>query len=293
MSSNITSPKCAKCGSEISAGDRFCGNCGAKIEQPGEQRQSEKKQPASSSGTICPLCGQENPADAASCSSCGAALNSGAPTSAPKKNRQAASESVHQPLHLLQSWKIPAAIAIVFIVALAIVRFTQKNEPAAALPGGNQAAVQNQATAQEEEALQQAIEQNSKNDPALLRLANLYHDTRRFAQAIMMYDRYLAINPSNPDARVDLGISYFEMGLVDTTNREKYFVTAKDEMRKALTYNPKHQLAYYNLGMVNLHSGEIEEANKCFEKCAAIDSTTQVGKRAQQLIHQHSFTNPS
>lgn len=290
MSSNI---KCPNCGSEISSGDRFCGNCGTKIEQPNEQRQPEKKQAAPSSGTICPLCGQENPPDAASCSSCGAALKSGAPPSAQKKSRQVSSESAHQPLHILQSWKIPAAIAVVFIVALAIVRFTQKNEPPAGMSSPNQTAAQNQAMAQEEEALHQAIEQDSKNDRALLRLANLYHDTRRFAQAIMMYDRYLAINPSNPDARVDLGISYFEMGLVDTTNREKYFVTAKDEMQKALTYNPKHQLAYYNLGMVNLHSGEIDEANKCFQKCAAIDSTTQVGKRAQQLIRQHSFTNPS
>ena len=182
---------------------------------------------------------------------------------------------------------MPASIAALLIIALVIVRFIHKDNPPAGLTPNSQS------LSKEAESLQKSIDENPKNEQGLLRLANLYHDAKMFARAIMMYDRYLEISPSNPDARVDLGISYFEMGLIDTTNRVQYFTTAKDEIKKALTYSPQHQLAYYNLGMVDLHSGEIEEANDWFKKCAAIDSNSEVGKRAQQLVQQHSFTNPS
>ena len=284
---------CQQCGNEILPDDQFCSNCGAKIEwrhSAPSQVSGGPPPPVPGVGQACPLCGQQNSPEASSCISCGAALAASAPASSQASKhpaRKEVSSSQHQPLRLLQSWKFPAGIAVALILVLVIMRFTQKSDLPAAMPPNMQA------FSQEAESLQKAVEENPKNDQALLRLADLYHDSRQFARAIIMYDRYLEINPSNPDARVDLGISYFEMGLMDSTNREQYFTTAKDEMKKALTYAPKHQLAYYNLGMVSLHSAGIEEANEWFGKCAAIDSTSEVGKRAQQLVHQHSFTNPS
>jgi tetratricopeptide (TPR) repeat protein len=150
-----------------------------------------------------------------------------------------------------------------------------------------------QTIVKEIESLQEALKTEPKNSTALLRLANLYYDTRAFASAIMMYDRYLEINPANPDARVDLGTAYFEMALRDSMNREQYLTAAKEQMVRALSVNPRHQLAHYNLGMVSLRGGNLEEANDWFRKCAAIDSNTETGRRALQLVKQHSFTNPS
>jgi lipoprotein NlpI len=63
-------------------------------------------------------------------------------------------------------------------------------------------------------------------------------------------------------------------------------------MQKAISYAPKHQLAYFNLGIVTLQGGDMQGSQEWFAKCIAIDSTTESARRAQQLMQQHSFTNP-
>jgi tetratricopeptide (TPR) repeat protein len=124
-------------------------------------------------------------------------------------------------------------------------------------------------------------------------LANRLHDARAFPGAVSMYERYLKLNPSNPDARVDLGISYFELALGDSLRREEYFGLARKEMQQALQYAPSHQLAHFNLGIVSLHTGDMMGANEWFRKCVKIDPNSEIGKKAQTLINQHSFQQPS
>ncbi len=281
---------CQQCNSELTPDDQFCSNCGAKVDwQPASKQVSSGSQSSSLSEIPCPICGQLNPTNVASCQSCGASLRSRDSVSSHgetlKQQDEAHIKRGHR-LNFLQSWKMLALIALLLVIVLSIVRYAHKEGPP---PGLSQNA---QIFMKEVEALQKTIESNPTNEQALLRLANLYYDMRMFARAIMMYDRYLEINPSNPNARVDLGISYFEMALADSVNREQYFTTAKNEMKKALEFNPQHQLAQYNLGMVSLHSGDFEESNQWFQRCAETDSSSEVGKRAQQLIKQHSFTNP-
>src|ERR1700681_2824674 len=53
--------RCAKCGAENPAGKRFCGDCGAALENR------------------CAQCGAENPPEKKFCGDCGAALASHAP----------------------------------------------------------------------------------------------------------------------------------------------------------------------------------------------------------------------
>ena len=287
---------CRKCNSEIGPSEKFCSNCGTVIEWSSSASEETHGQQQSASfstesmETTCPLCGQRNYSNASSCATCGAALGSHAVSTFPKKNSNRKVETTPlqgHPLNPLQSWKVTASVAILLVIILTVVRFTNRDD----LPAG--ISPKAQTVIKEIESLQEAIQANPKNEQALLRLANLYYDMKLFARAIMMYDRYLEMNPSNPDARVDLGISYFEMALVDSASRDQYLTTAKNEIKKALTYNPRHQLAQYNLGMVSLHSGEYEEANDWFRKCAEIDSVSETGRRALQLIKQHSFTNPS
>jgi tetratricopeptide (TPR) repeat protein len=118
-------------------------------------------------------------------------------------------------------------------------------------------------------------------DPgALLQQANELHDTRKFSEAIELYKKYLDQNPRDVDARVDMGICYFELG---------DFQTARSEMEKGLAINPKHQLAYYNLGIVSMQERNIEQARQWFERTIAIDSTTEIAKRSRMMIQQHSF----
>ena len=61
----------------------------------------------------------------------------------------------------------------------------------------------------------------------------------------------------NANARVDLGICYFESG--DTEN-------AISEIKIALKHDKNHQMAMFNLGIINLNIGKIEESKLWFQK---------------------------
>jgi Tfp pilus assembly protein PilF len=98
-------------------------------------------------------------------------------------------------------------------------------------------------------------------------------------RAIDTYNKYLHLKPADADARVDLGICYYESG--DSP-------TALKEMQTALTYDPKHQMALFNLGIVTLNQGNLAQSNEWFKKAIAVNPNTQVGQRAQQILTQHS-----
>jgi tetratricopeptide (TPR) repeat protein len=109
------------------------------------------------------------------------------------------------------------------------------------------------------------------------------HDGLFYEKAIPYYKIFLAKNPGDANARVDLGICYKELG---------NFSEAKKEMKEALKYVPKHLYAIFNLGIVCLSEGNLNEANEWFKKTVALDPTSEVGKRAQQLLTQHNSQTP-
>jgi tetratricopeptide (TPR) repeat protein len=235
------------------------------------------------------MCGAKNSITAATCESCGALLQTKKiqqPSLPPTRSERTTSPTTSR-FKFLQSWKFTVALAAILIIILVIIRQTTRDN----LPQG--LSQHDASVVREIESLQKTVEKNPKDEQSLLKLGNSYFDMKMFPQAIMMYDRYLELVPTNPDARVDMGVSYFEIALEDSSLRDEYFSTAKNEMKKVLTYAPNHQLAHYNLGMVSLHAGEFEEAVEWFKKCAAIDSSSETGRRAQAFLKQHQFTNPS
>ena len=129
------------------------------------------------------------------------------------------------------------------------------------------------------EGLQKNVDSNPQDSGALLKLANALHDAKFMPRAIGTYKKYLALKPSDPDARVDLGICYFESG--DSP-------AALKEMEAALKYDPKHQMAMFNLGIVTLNQGNLPLSNDWFKKAVAVNPNTQIGQRAQQILSQHS-----
>ena len=88
-----------------------------------------------------------------------------------------------------------------------------------------------------------------------------------------------------------MGIAYFSMSFLDSVKSFDYLMTAKEAMLTAIKYSPKHQLAYFNLGIISLHAGDAQQAAEWFKKCVAIDPNSETGKRAQQILSQHQFTN--
>jgi cytochrome c-type biogenesis protein CcmH/NrfG len=228
------------------------------------------------------------------CTSCGNSLP-GAKVPTPTAKRKTASTkgqpAKQAPLTFFQSWKFIAMIGAVLVVAVILYKNYQPASPTAPAMQAPSMSPNAAAAVEQIENLQRVVDANPKDAENTLRLANMLHDVRMFPRAAAMYARYLELVPSNPDARVDLGTTYFELSMTDTTRQVEYLNSARTEMEKAITYAPRHQLAHFNLGIISLHAGNMEQANRWFSKCVAIDSTSEAAKRANQLLHQHTLTN--
>lgn len=140
--------------------------------------------------------------------------------------------------------------------------------------------------------LEKQVQQNPNDPSVLLRLANQQQDMRIFSKAVGTYEKYLTMVPADANARVDLGVSYFELSLTDSVHGFELGQAAIASIEKALTFAPRHQAALLNLGIISLQFGDLKKSREWLKKCAAIDTTTDPGKKAQQLLNQHNFTNP-
>ncbi len=116
---------------------------------------------------------------------------------------------------------------------------------------------------QEITALKAAIEKDPKDIQALIRLANMYHDARKFEEAVQYYKKALAVAPKDVDARTDMGICLYEMGMADD---------AIAQFRTSLSYDSKHWQTWLNLGIVALSSkNDVKTATEAFGKVEKIN----------------------
>jgi len=293
---------CTACGNEILPSDKFCSSCGAKIEwaQTRDGAPSAREESPRSEGSksrICSLCGHENSPGAAACESCGATFGDRGSPGKKLAGPSRSSPPAGAPLKFFQSGKFTALVAILLIGIIIVFKTTNSNrsEPPQQLPpsgstsviGSTQPDQLDPNLRHELEELQKKVDAAPKDTAALLRLANTLYDARLFPRAIAQYGKYLALAPGNANARVDMGIAYFNMSFTDSLRRAEYLDTAKRAIEAALKYSPRHQLATFNLGVISLHTGENDQAIDWFRRCVGIDSTTEVARRAQQFLSQH------
>lgn len=283
---------CQVCGGEVGRLDRFCSSCGTRVEwQENEDhtlpnRTEDKKSTHAFTLGICPMCGNHNAEDSTSCNSCGAALMQASGSESQGNARNEKMVIVTPALNFFQSWKLTVTLGVLLIATVVTLKITRGEHPSSESLSPHVASM-----VKEIESLEKQVSSNPQDLEPILQLANLYHDAKMHSKAVVMYQRYLERNPSNPDVRTDLGISYFQLSFSDSTLASEYLMSAKTEIEKALKYAPKHQLAHFNLGIVTFHTGDIQQATEWFKKCVAIDSTSEVGRRALQFVSQHSFTN--
>jgi tetratricopeptide (TPR) repeat protein len=138
--------------------------------------------------------------------------------------------------------------------------------------------------------LEQAVQENPGDPRALLELANVLQDTRDFPRAIGFYKEYLELDPDNPDARVDMGICYFELARTDSVHGATFYAAAIQEMETAFEQHPHHQHAAFNLAIVHLHFGTLDESNRWLRRAIEVDESSDLGVRAKGLLEQHAMT---
>jgi tetratricopeptide (TPR) repeat protein len=83
-------------------------------------------------------------------------------------------------------------------------------------------------------------------------------------KAIGTYEKVLKINPSNLNAKTDLGVCYAE----GTNEPMKGILMLRDVVKE----DPKHEMAQLNLGFLSLRSGQYEKAIDRFKTVMSLNS---------------------
>ena len=301
----IAKSVCGDCGATLSPDDKFCPQCGSRIEN---STAAETHHGSPESQAIrCGVCGKAVHAGAMFCESCGASMQSGAQpqgrkgekTSQPARKQSPPQRKEKHDKKRVEPWQIiTGVIVLALVVFFVYTELTREQQPKQIMTEQQSFPAQSMVTPQAIEQLQLTVDQNPKDDASLLRLANMLHDASAsnsslLQRAINTYSKYLQRKPNDPNARVDMGICYFEMARVDSNNAPSLLTKAIQEMQTAFDKNPTHQPAAFNLGIVNLNAGNLEESNSWLKKTVQLNPNSDLGKRAQQLIEQHTFQGSS
>lgn len=151
--------------------------------------------------------------------------------------------------------------------------------------GGGQGEAVMDRLSEEVAALKAALEQNPANLPALVRLANLNHDSGKFAEAVELYARALQVRPEDVNVRTDMAICLRELGRIDD---------ALAEFRVSLTHDPGHWQTWLNLGIVSLFDRQdVATAAEAFAQVEKLNPGYQDLPRLQEAVRQAGAAPPS
>lgn len=291
---------CPQCGISLKSEFNFCPNCGldfSKLDRENFKEPLKYPEEKNAEEIICEECGAKNDSLSASCSVCGAALPSikKKPSLDETKARQVSYKKPQQkkpakreePIDkTLSRTNILIIIVTVLVLAIVVLYFSGIfDEPAAAGNIPSTAAVPPQALPgtdlnllNEINSLEEKAAAEPGNAELALRLANMQNDAGLFEKAIQTYGRYLELIPENADARIDMGVAYFNL---------KNYTDAEEQMERALKYEPNHQIGHLNLGIVNLQSGNLKASEEWLKKAVELDPVSEAGRRAKELLENH------
>src|SRR5579883_798162 len=269
---------CPSCGAR--RGDSaFCPVCGYPYDEHVEsetQYQAAEASPEPKQSTkpknilFCPQCGKQIHGTPKFCDQCGTNLET-----LRQDNSKGAAET---PKKLSSKTLYMSFGAIVVLAGVIILTTWLLREKPAATAEQQTAPEQQQApqppkpapTPEQLEAIKhynQALADNPKDTNAMVNLANVYYDVDDYQNAIPYYRQYLQSNARIPSVLVDYAYCLFRNGQAQD---------AITEMKDAIKIDPKFQQAYFNLSIVNLSAGNMEEGMEWMKKCIAVDSTSKI-----------------
>lgn len=289
---------CGECGFRLDHEFKFCPNCGNELEG-GSNSDKTSTTSKSEKFIVCENCGEDNLATSGNCSSCGVKLKGSIvekgitkteslkkqnKTKQQTKGKKVAKESVQNQNEKTLDGKKILFVSSIVIIALVFLLF--RKELFDSSVNQNEQQVNNQSSGtgidlsnlNEITELENTVKANPNDKSSIVQLANLLQDSGLYDRAIIYYKKYLELDPTDSNARVDMGICFYNVN---------DFQSAIAEMEAALKYQPKHQLAHLNLGIVNLTAGNIDVSKEWFRKAFEIDPNSQAGKRAQELLQSH------
>lgn len=159
----------------------------------------------------------------------------------------------------------------------------------------NQALTADIASAEESvQAYQGLIDRNASDLEALRGIADTYRDLGilqsennqaneafvSFKGAVDNYRKYLATKPDDVEVKIDLGLTYFYLQMVEIAARELKAVTE---------IAPGNQRAWHSYGWVLENGlGKTDEAKVAWEKSYQLNPNTPAGQESKQFLDQLS-----
>jgi predicted RNA-binding Zn-ribbon protein involved in translation (DUF1610 family) len=276
---------CGDCGGDLSPSDVYCPHCGVKIERQLTQQQQSRERK-------CGACGYVNAGTSPFCESCGARLE-GVSAPAGRQAEPRKEQKKQQPRgersKRFEPWQMIALASIVILVGFLVYIEATKTQPGVATSAPPPATSQSTPPPPALGPLEEAVHASPRDPGALIRLANGLHDNKMYVRAIDIYRKYLAIKPDDPNARVDMGICYFELAMADSLTAGEDYAAAVKEMELAFRSTPTHQPAAFNLGIVFLHMGNLDSSNARFTRAYQLNQNSDLGMRAQKFIQEHTI----
>lgn len=301
---------CPSCGSTVRDEDILCPVCGEKLDTaatgtpvpaiPSERTiptaapadPAPRQAPAGATGKAitCPDCGAQNEPDATECTVCGSPLAATAAVApAPEQPQPQPRRAI--PSSAARDYLLSTVAAVVIGAIVLLVSTPEEKTgppmpagehgaPGAQMPQGHPpAATPPQPTAQQLQQVtdaEKAVAANPADLEAKLKLANLYYDIDRHAEAVPLYREYVKVHPENLSARTDMAFSIASSSALDSGIVELHSVLAKD---------PKFQNAVYNLAMMYIAKRNRDSTLYWLQRTVEIDPNSRPGKFAAEVLN--------
>ncbi|HMO80419.1 MAG TPA: tetratricopeptide repeat protein [Pyrinomonadaceae bacterium] len=122
--------------------------------------------------------------------------------------------------------------------------------------------------------LEEAIELNPRNAPALFGLAEIYSETGRYEDAIANYERALEYDNELTEILVPLGTLYYQRAIANADSPDLDRIKKAESLlsRAVATINDDAQAQHY-LGLSKLALGETKAAQSAFATAMRVDPT--------------------
>ena len=123
--------------------------------------------------------------------------------------------------------------------------------------------------------LKQAVDNNPSDTLAMREYADFLSASHKMNEAISYYEKILEISPNRADIRFSLAVIYFNM---------QDYQKCEDENNKVLTFDPKNQMALYNLGAIAATLGNREKAKEYWNNVISINAQSETGQLAKESL---------
>ena len=125
--------------------------------------------------------------------------------------------------------------------------------------------------------LKAAVDKNPEDTLVLKNYADFLSASHKMNEAITYYNRILQVDSKRTDIHFELALIYYNI---------QDFAKCEDENNKVLSYDPKNQMALYNLGAIAATKGEVVKAKDLWNQVIEISSDSETGKLAKESLEK-------